>query len=970
MSADRIPAHGNAVTAPLSSGQKHLLLLDRLAPGWLIRRKLHIRGPLRADSLISALQDLDARHESLRTRIRIRDGIVMQEVVDRAFECPLHDLRQLDDGVRADLIAAIDRRHASTFDLVEGPLWRADLAQIDEHHHIVWFTLHDIIADGWSMALLATELPALYAARVDGRAPPLAPLSIRYADFAAWEQQQLASDVNASKLAYWRAHLDGVKPVALPRTGQRAPVRPAAHLSFDIPSDIADALRDICTGENVTLFVGLLTVFQLVLARGSGDDDIAITMFVANRDRPETRHLIGRFSNTVVLRSHLGSAVTFRDALRLVRTVVREGMARQDVPFEQVLSAVRAPSPFFNVLFSLNRQASPMRMAGLELTSEWAAPTHTAFDLSLSVIPQNDRSLGATWEYDAELIRQEDIVRLVVQLRRLVAYVAAGPDQPLAGLPFDRFIVEHTAPPTTEVIAPRDDLETALAVIWCDVLGRERVGVFDDFFALGGHSLLVLSLLARIRSTFDVEISVESIFSARTIDSQARLVRTANGEHRTAPTLHATDRRRGPLPAAQRGSYLLDRLAPDSSLNRLSSTVWLQGPVVPDELERALHLVRSRHAVLRTRIVADGARPVQAIVDDAPSRILQHVDLSSLSEDARVAAESDLLAGILRRRFALASGEVARVLLISHGPHRHRLTLVHHHTISDVVSLGIFEHELFAAWRGETLPPTGLQFLDLVDYLERLAQSPWGAQMQTFWNAQLDGASPILLPADRTRLDEVRATHGPPVPMETAAVSMNIDAVNAGAVEAFAKNTHTSTMSVLLTAFAVQLGELTGRTDLPINSYLSYRHLPGLERALGFFGNSLILRVSTADADRLPFAELVKRTHTTVARAYEHGEHDVLTNAADLFRVMFNYQYTADLSERSPPTPPDGISRAPATFPFEQSTVLAYELLVSIFAFKDRIKLTFHYSTELFDEALVNNWLHAFIERIETSVRA
>ena len=292
----------------LSFAQQRLWFLDQLEPGsgfYNIPAVVRLRGTLDVDALRRTLNEIVRRHEVLRTRFVAVDGAPSQ-VIDPALHAAFAetDLSALSPGERESRAAELVREQVSLpFDLASGPLLRAMLVRLTGQDHILAFTIHHIVADGWSMGVLVGEMAALYGAYVAGLASPLPELAIQYADFAQWQRQYL-EQVLTEQVAYWQAELAGAPELlALPTDRPRPAVqsfRGATH-GFTVSPQITRRLWELSRRSGATLFMTLAAALGVLLSRYSGQRDICIGTPIANRTRSELEPLIG-------LRQHAGAA--------------------------------------------------------------------------------------------------------------------------------------------------------------------------------------------------------------------------------------------------------------------------------------------------------------------------------------------------------------------------------------------------------------------------------------------------------------------------------------------------------------------------------------------------------------------------------------------------------------------------------------------------------------------------------------
>ncbi|MFF2073696.1 non-ribosomal peptide synthase/polyketide synthase [Kitasatospora sp. NPDC058162] len=440
--------------APMSYAQQRLWFLEEFAPGgaeYVTALALRLRGPLDQDALGAALTALAARHESLRTTFDAVDGHGVQRVhPPQPVPLPRHDLAQLPPGEREEALRALlAAERARPFDLRRGPLLRPALIRLADHDHVLALTLHHIVTDGWSNAVLLTDLAHLYRAALDPAQPPLAPLPVQYADHAHWQRGIDATD----QLAYWKRQLANLEALRLPLDRPRPTVRTSTGgtVRLDLPADTARRLARIGRDGDTTLFTTLVAAAQAYLARLSGDQDVAVGTVTAGRERPEIQRLIGFFVNTLVLRSRVEPRQPFAAFLADVRQTVRDAFAHQDVPFERVVDEVQpvrdtSRSPLFQVLVVLqNTPSAEPDLPGLEVTDVETDSTGTAFDLVLEFARAGSGALHGLLTYNTDLFEPATAERMAEQLTTLLTAVAEDPRCPLGSLPLagaDRLAAE------------------------------------------------------------------------------------------------------------------------------------------------------------------------------------------------------------------------------------------------------------------------------------------------------------------------------------------------------------------------------------------------------------------------------------------------------------------------------------------------------------------------------------------------
>ncbi|WP_227025385.1 non-ribosomal peptide synthetase [Streptomyces tsukubensis] len=427
-----------------SFSQRRIWFLQQLDPDSnaynlpLVRR---LRGPLDAALLERALTLVVARHEALRTVFDASDGDPVQRVLPAPTRILRHARADGEQGAGSLVRAEI----AAPFTLSTGPLIRALLIRIGDDDHVLAVTVHHVAGDGWSFGLLQLELAAHYAALRDTAAPAvLPPLPLQYADFAAWERRELAGAGLEKRLAYWRERLKGAPPVLdLPTDRPRPPVADAdaGLVEWRPPAALATAVLQLGRGAGTSVFMTLLSAFQLVLARQAGTQDVLVGTPVANRTRTAFEGLIGMFVNTLVLRGDLSGDPTFRQLLDRCRATTADAFTHADLPFENLIEVV-APdrdlsvNPVVQVLLQvLRRDATTAALPGVTSEPFGTGRWFTRFDLEFHVYEESDGVLTGELLYSRALFDASRITRLLDEFTAVLGAATADPGTRLSQLP-------------------------------------------------------------------------------------------------------------------------------------------------------------------------------------------------------------------------------------------------------------------------------------------------------------------------------------------------------------------------------------------------------------------------------------------------------------------------------------------------------------------------------------------------------
>lgn len=442
-----IPRRSFAGPVALSFAQQRLWFLAQFEPVasiYILSIAVSLQGPLDLCALQQSLSEIGHRHAMLRTRfVLLEEGPV--QIIDppAIIDMPLIDLTAFSEGEQQIQADHLSREEAERpFDMVNGPVWRARLLRLSASEHILLLSLHHLICDGWSMSILFREISTLYAAFSAGNASELPELPLQYADYALWQREWLSGERQQEQLLYWKKQLADLPQLTLPTDHPRPALQRfrGRNLNFTFPQELVEALKHLSQRGGVTLFMILLAGFQVLLARYSGQYDLAVGTPIANRTRNELERLIGLFVNTLVLRCDLAGDPTVHEFLERVRQVAISAYAHQDLPFEKLVEELNpqrnlSTNPLFQVMFSL--QPAPndaLNLAGIAWRVLPVQHSTSQFDLSMNLYEMQEKLVGVV-EYDIDLYAPETITRLIGHYQQILAGMAAHPQQRLFRLP-------------------------------------------------------------------------------------------------------------------------------------------------------------------------------------------------------------------------------------------------------------------------------------------------------------------------------------------------------------------------------------------------------------------------------------------------------------------------------------------------------------------------------------------------------
>ena len=434
---DRQP--GQLVAA--SAAQVRIWFTEQWYPGTAMNNipvVLRLHGRVKVDALARSFDELVLRHESLRTVLPTVDGVPWQRVLPPSpSTLPVTDLRgSIDPKTPANDVPAVRALVNEPFDLANGPLYRSALMRLADDEYLLVMAVHHAVADGWSIGLILTDLARAYAALADGSVPAPAAASLRYADFALWQEEALTAEVVGEQVAFWRGQLAGSADLRLPgRRGREASAGNAADgVPVVVPAAVVARLEELARHCGATLFMVLLAAYQVLLGRYAGQRQFAVGTVTAGRSRVEFDGVVGFFVNTVPIRADLGGRPSFTELVGRVRQRVLDVFAYQDVPFDRLVAELvpdRTPGvpPVFQACFTLENTGGEIdRFGAIPVSEDPCQVDSSWFDLTLNLTVRGGELRGgllySTTSFDRSFAEQ-----LVRGFAALIDDVLDDPDR-------------------------------------------------------------------------------------------------------------------------------------------------------------------------------------------------------------------------------------------------------------------------------------------------------------------------------------------------------------------------------------------------------------------------------------------------------------------------------------------------------------------------------------------------------------
>ncbi|MGW5878740.1 condensation domain-containing protein [Nocardiopsis terrae] len=981
--------------APLSHAQERMWFADAAAPGNATYNEPLLfvwNEPVDPVALTGALNHLVRRHAILRTSYRPVGGLPVQEVADPDTVTPEIQVDDLTGVANADARVREEAgdRARDPFDLEAPVVPRCHVWRGAPGGDAVLMVFHHIAVDGGSYPLLFRELSDVYDALVSGARPSHTDPEHQYADLAARERERTSRPDHAARVKLRAEQLSGV-PRGLVLAGHlgasAAPEgsRPGSQQRVDLGSGVREHLHQAARKLRVTPYVIVLAAFQALLGRWSGRDRLLIGTVLEDRSA-RTRNVPGLFVNTVPLRTEVFEDDTFAGLCARSRVEAYGSLTHRTLPFDQLSSAAtalgdrgRAPLVDVGLVFQDSLHASG------DSRGRWDPPvllgTGTAkFDLLLHV-DDCPEGLTAVLEYDTELYGQDTARALGAAFADLLTAAVTDPERRIVDLPGappahlavpgapegafaggtpPTSAAARAAPVDPETPATPDELRAAelFAAALDDVPGARRttaaqLAPSSDFFALGGHSLAAVAMIAEARRRYGAALAPRDFLGAPTVATLAGLLRTASRSNGDEPEPGTSPDQGGDHPATsvQQRFWFLDRV-PEQRVAYLVPTV-VEYPAALDHraLLRATAAVLERHPSLRSRFRLDRVSRTLVYRTDGPPPEAVLTDATGWTpEQVR-----ERVADLSQSGFDLAGDAPARAEVIFTGS-RVLLVLVLHHIVADGASRDLVLDQITRLYRALTLG--GTADLPAPVHPARMARPRPGTASTTAMIRRLEGApTDVALPHDRPRREG----------QSTLALrrGITLDAEHAGGLSSAAVTGAGYTPFMVSAALVgAALARVTGQRDLLVAFPWNERDTAEGDDAVAMLVNTLVLRLDFTGNPT--WWELLARIKESCALCYRNADasFDELVAALhperDLSRPPLTPVYLAHTYAR-----PEGVAPGPgiraSLLPIEPPHT-KYELEFDIVEHAGGIEITALAMQDLFDPATVEGLLDTVAE--------
>ncbi|MEU4180888.1 alpha/beta fold hydrolase [Streptomyces sp. NPDC026589] len=532
--------------ASLSYTQRRLWFLYKLDPRSAVYNApvlLRFRGGVNIEALRRAVNGVCERHEVLRSRFVEWLGEVF---VLTSVEEPPYELVELDedgaDAREASCMRLLADEVTRPFDLIgESPI-RCLIVKVADDDFVLALNMHHIVVDGWSTGIIYRDLAALYRGFSRNERVSLPEPQLKYVDYAAWQSGLLRQEHVEREVTYWRNALEGAPTtleLPIDRPYPRRPNFCGDSVKSIVRSDVVRRLHDIGRSHGATPFLMFQALFAAMLIQQSGRDNVLVGIPESGRGTSDFSHVVGMFVNSVVLRADATGNPPFTEFLNRSRKTALDAYKHSVLPFDMVvehLGVVRknGRNPLFQAFFVHHPLSNSAELDGIPGEPIEIGTDTAKFDVELAVLDRPDGTAEAILTYATDLFDQTTAESMIWHFHRIAEAVAADPERAIGALPQAEGLRSPTAvglpDPATDAsrerpcVPPRNDTERRLVTIWHSLLGEREIGVYDDFFRLGGQSLQVVRLMAHVRKQFGVSVQISKLIEAPTVAALAELV--------------------------------------------------------------------------------------------------------------------------------------------------------------------------------------------------------------------------------------------------------------------------------------------------------------------------------------------------------------------------------------------------------------------------------------------------------------
>jgi NRPS condensation-like uncharacterized protein/acyl carrier protein len=870
---------------PIQESILFYALYDRESLAYFEQAFYHITGSFNLSLFEEAWNVLIQRHDILRTLFVHKNVPQPLQIVLKKRKLDLHfeDIRALTQEAQESHCQHYREKDKQTpFDLSKDVLMRLAVFQLAENSFNVFWSVHHILLDGWSVGIIHDELYTIYNALLAGQEPVLKPV-VPFSQYITWLNKQNKEEAKQ----YWRDYLtDYHRLTTLPHLAQPVGTKKESEkLAFSLPETMMSAIQQTASANQVTLNSFIQAVWSILLGIYNDRDDVVFAATVSGRP-PEIKgieSMVGLFINTIPVRVKISAGETFKGLLQKVQQQATLGNNYHYSSLEEIQSETNLKRNLFDHILIFenypdltNTQEQAKSQFVIDQFDQFEL---TSFDLSIQLFPKNDlkfliiynpvvyaKTIIENLQPHLTAIISQVIENEAVEISHInvlsasakAAYVQATQILPISLEDGQRKI-------STSYAQPENERQEQLVAVWKEILAPESLGIDDNFFEVGGHSLIATRIVSRIHKLLDVEVTLQEFFEHPNIRSLEQLMtQKQTSQYEEIPVL--PEQPHYAVSHAQQRLWVLDQLETDFVAYNQSMGFLFEGELNINVLKKAFKIVLERHESLRTTFLMVNAELRQKV---HPASVFS--EQLSIFERLENIHDEALAIQVAKQEancpFDLENGPLVRVKLLPMTEQRYLLLLNMHHIICDGWSFGIFENEILTLYKSllesqdPLLPALKIQYRDYAAWQNTLLNGDKRKTDQAYWHQKLSGELPVLnLPTDYPR-PSVQSYQG-----NTYAYILEADLITS--LDEFCRQNEVSRFMLLLAVIKVLFYRYTGQEDIIIGSPIAGRNHPDLENQIGFYVNTLALRDTVISHES--FKTFLLNVKQTTIEAYSH----------------------------------------------------------------------------------------------------
>ncbi|NOG44271.1 MAG: amino acid adenylation domain-containing protein [Calditrichaeota bacterium] len=513
-----------------------------------------------------------------------------------------------------------------------------------------------------------------------------------------------------------------------------------------------------------------------------------------------------------------------------------------------------------------------------------------------------------------------------------------------------------------EFIAPRNETEEKLALIWADILKVKQVGALDNFFDLGGHSLLATQMVSRIRDTFKIELELKSLFETSSLGDLAAIIQQTNRESNkeNIPDLFPVSREKNiPLSFSQQRLWFLDQMEPESPSYNIPVAIKVSGRLDISALNKAVKEIIKRQESFRTSFTTENGQ-AKVVIHKELDFELQAEDYCSIPEEQKEVRIKEIVIEEARKPFKLDQSPLFRVRILKTSETEAAILLTMHHIISDGWSVNVLFYELaqfYASFNNGTpplLPEMEIQYADFAHWQQSWLTGDVLEKQVNYWKEKLSGAPSLLeLPTDRPR-PSIQTFNG-------AHVTFHLSEELSQKIKSFTNSEGVTVFITVLAAFKILLSRYSGQNDISIGTPIANRTRSDIENIIGFFVNTLVMR-SPVDHS-LSFKEFIQEVRKTAFDAYAHQDvpFEKIVDSLDLVRdTSYSPLFQAMFTMQNNPQKEIQTADISLEFLDIENSIAKFDLSLTLVDLGHKMSGAIEYNTDLFDSSTIERFINHF----------